>query len=659
MPRYSESTLSAIKNAVDIVSLAADYGLPLTRAGGKFKALCPFHDDQNPSLELNPERQSYKCWSCGAGGDVFDFVKEYERVEFPEALRMLADRAGVTLEASTSEAMAPRGPSKTELLAVNAWAEGLYQEELARSSSAREYFFGRGLTAESASRFRIGYAPGERGWLLSKAKRAGISSEILERAGLVSHPADAPGLSRERFRGRLIFPIHDPKGRAIGFGGRVLPEVERFLAASGKNVAKYLNSPETTLFQKRRVLYASDLARPAAREAGWVAVVEGYTDVIAAHQVGLGNVVGTLGTALGDDHVRALRGLADRVVLIFDGDAAGQNAADRSLEFFLGHEVDVRVLTLPDNLDPCDFLLKEGASAFRSLVDRAVDPLAFALARAGRRFDLDAIEGSRQAAEWVLNILGQVRSSQRVGLDVKVAKALDTLAQRLRLPVETLDRRLRQIRRDAQKSRRPKAPAEPSTQPHALEPVVDSTTPPPRVGDPLSTTRPVPDRPPAVVPLRATDLDPNDREIVQIVLNEPKLVGHLVNRVTPSSLGDGSLRAILQACYDLHGEGISPTFDRIALRLDDPGARALAAGLLLPIDPAPAPDYLDKPPLEIRLAGALAQRAGREHRERLREVRIARQEALEAEDHSAYQALNTEYLRLMTQRPDTKAKSAS
>ena len=260
-----------------------------------------------------------------------------------------------------------------------------------------------------------------------------------------------PGaLVRERFRGRLMFPIHDILGRTVGFGGRVLPEVERILAASGKNVAKYLNSPETPVFLKRRVLYASDLARTAAREAGWVAVVEGYTDVIAAHQVGLRNVVGTLGTALGDDHVVALGRLVDRVVLVCDGDDAGQSAADRALDLFLHHEVDVRVMTLPAKLDPCDFLLKEGADAFRALVEKAVDPLVFALRRAESLFDFQSPEGTRKAADWVLGILARVPASNKLGLDVKAAKVLDTLASRLRVPVETLDlQQVRQLQKTA------------------------------------------------------------------------------------------------------------------------------------------------------------------------------------------------------------------
>ena len=361
MARHSETTLSAIKNAVDIVALVGEY-LTLRRVGTRYKALCPFHDDKNPSFECNPERQSYKCWSCGARGDIFDFVMNRERVDFTEALRMLAQRAGVTLERSTATAVLAPGPSKTDLFEVNAWAEEVFGNALAGSIEVIDYLEKRGLTQESAARFRLGHAPAERGWFLAQAKRKRFTMELLEEAGLVTQSPESPGIWRERFRGRLIFPIHDEQGRTLGFGGRILPEIERVMAAQGKHIAKYLNSPETALFHKRTILYGADLARNAVRQTGWVAVVEGYTDVIAAHQVGLSTVVGTLGTAIGEEHIRSLLRLADKakVVLVFDGDEAGQSAADRALDFFLASELDLRVLSLPVNLDPCDFILKEG-----------------------------------------------------------------------------------------------------------------------------------------------------------------------------------------------------------------------------------------------------------------------------------------------------------
>jgi DNA primase len=654
VPRHSEATLAAIKHAVDIVALAGEYLPNLTRSGSKFKALCPFHDDHNPSLELNPDRQSYKCWSCGAGGDVFDFVKEIERVEFPEALRMLAERAGVALETPTAAPGGERGASKSELLAAHAWAEGAFAEALTQSKAAAAYVESRGLNAESVARFHLGYAPGERGWLVSKGRRAGFPSDVLERAGLVSRPADNPGVLRERFRGRLMFPIHDTRGRTIGFGGRVLPEVEQLLAASGKRVAKYLNSPETPLFQKRRVLYAGDLARNAAREAGWVAVVEGYTDVIAAHQVGLSNVVGTLGTALGDDHVVALRRLADTVVLVFDGDDAGQNAADRALELFLGHEVDMRVFALPGNLDPCDFLLKEGADAFHELVHKAVDPLKFALDRAASRFGR-GIEGSRQAAEWILGIVARAPKINSIGLETKFGKALDTLAKNFGIPLLSLQTRFKQILRDS-RGRAPRVwqagasdlPSNPASNTNAKTAGVGELSAAATAGTG------------GMIQLHPSALDRTDRELIQIVRNEPAAVGLVISRVAVGSLREAPLRTILQACYDLSGEGQPATFERVVLRLADPGVRALAACLLSPIDAGPRNELMSpEGAWELRLEGVLARLAERDRMERIRDLKATMDETSKTDDPDTYRALQTEYLRLSNQRPDTKKKTAS
>jgi len=634
VPRHSETTKSAIKNAIDIVALVGEY-LPLRRAGSKYKALCPWHDDHNPSLEVNPERQSFKCWSCGVGGDVIDFVKNYEHVDFPEALRMLADRAGIALESPPSSASPPRGPSKTELFEVNAWAEGVFARALEDSVEVLGYVEHRGLTRQSVERFRLGYAPADRGWLLAEARRRRFSMEMLEQAGLTGHSPDSPGLVRERFRGRLIFPIHDDRGRTIGFGGRILPELEKKLAEEGKHVAKYLNSPETSLFHKRSILYAADLARAASREAGWVAVVEGYTDVIAAHQVGVCNVVGTLGTALGEDHVRALQRLADRVVLVFDGDLAGQSAADRALELFLGTELDLRVLSLPANLDPCEFLLKEGAGAFRGVAERAADPLAYLLTRAAARFDLDSGEGSRRAAEWVLGIMSHVPETHHLGLEVKQAKVLDTLSHRLHVPLDSLNRLRRQLRRPVSRPR----PAGGVV----AESVVRSS------GDaPAAVARSA-----APAPIRQSDLDRTDLEMIQIVLSEPAAITWLMPRLAVSALRDAPLRKLLQACYDLQNEDQSPSYENLMVRLDDPALRALATSLIAQSalstpDPGHFPENLRPAPWRERLENMLILLDKRERQARLRDLKRSLDETDQHADPDAHRAIQLEYQRLLT-----------
>ncbi len=633
MPRHSEATLATIKNTVDIVTLVGDY-LPLHRAGSKYKCLCPFHDDHNPSMEVNPDRQQFKCWPCGAGGDIFDFVQMIERVEFPEALRMLAERAGVSLDAPKG-ASSGAGVGRAEILAALMWAEEQFVEALEGSLESKNYLTSRGISESSAARFRLGYAPEGRDWLTTKAKRQGLSQEVLERAGLVVKQTEPPHSVHERFRGRLMFPIRDPRGRVLGFGGRVLPSVEKSMAERGMNVAKYLNSPETAVFQKRRLVYAADLARASAREAKWVAVVEGYTDVIAAHQVGLTNVVGTLGTALGDDHVVALRRMADRVVLVFDGDTAGQNATDKALELFLGHEVDVRVLALPGGLDPCDYLLDRGAEPFRELVHSASDPLEFAVRRAEARYDLNSLEGSRQAAEWVLSILGRVPVQNRAGLDVKLAKALDSLSHRLGVPVADLKRRLRQVRREV-------------AQPARVVPIEIATTETSALGstDPLDATATTA---PPVEFVHVGDLDPLERELVEIALADPTAVDAMSSRVPAWSLNHPALKAILQACYDLKREGITPSFDRVSLRLDENiAAKTLAAELVMPGDPGPLTS--DPAPWPLRLTGALKSLETRERKARLKDVFAAVLNHDGKSEPSDNRSLYAEAMRLKSQQ---------
>lgn len=632
MPRSSDATREAIRAAVDIVSLVGDY-LPLNRVGSKYKALCPFHDDHNPSLELNADRQSFKCWSCGAGGDIFDFVMDYERVEFPEALRMLAERAGVALVSAARDSSG--GPTKSDLLAVNAWAEEEFVRAFDRSDEARSYAASRALTPETLRKFRVGFAPDDREWLVERGRRTGHLPRLLEAAGLIGRGAEGTGAYRDRFRGRLIFPIHDLRGRPVAFGGRILPTAEAAMVEAGLGVAKYLNTPETALFQKRRQLFAADLARASVREAGWVAVVEGYTDVAAAHQAGVANVVGTLGTALGEEHVQGLRRLADRVVLVFDGDEAGQKAADRSLPIFLANELDVRVTALPKGLDPADFIHRHGADAFRERLEGAVDALDFAVDRALEGPDAGDLEGARRAAESVLAVLARVPvGTDRVHNQLKVQLAVDRLAGRLRLPPVELMAALRKMRRGA------RPPGN-----HVELRKNDAT---PTVGG-LTSERASAEAESAPA-IRPSDLDLLDRELIRIILNEPTAVETLITRVDPSSLRDAPLRAILRACYDLFSEGQPSSFDRVSERLDDPGVRALAAALLLPIVQGPLSERVQPASWRERLEQLVPMLVERDRTDRLRELTGALAESDPNLDPVGYRELWRERLRLAQNR---------
>ncbi len=358
-----------IRNATDLVDLVGGY-LELRRQGRNYVGTCPWHDDSRPSLQVNPERQSWKCWVCDIGGDVFSFVMKKEGIEFREALEMLAERAGIPLSTPSGKVTKGGVNDKNALFRVMAWAEQQYHQCLLTSDqarNARDYLTERGIHRESIERFHLGFAPDSWQWIMDRARSAQISEELLVAVGLTS-VSENSSRPYDRFRNRVIFSIRDTQGRPIGFGGRVLPGTKD----AG---AKYLNSPETRLFSKSEQLYALDQQREGISATGNAVVVEGYTDVIMAWQAGLHNVVAALGTALGERHIRLLRRFADRVTLVLDGDEAGQKRANEILELFVANAVDLRIATLPPRLDPCDFVQQHGAKAFEDLVAGAVDAL--------------------------------------------------------------------------------------------------------------------------------------------------------------------------------------------------------------------------------------------------------------------------------------------
>jgi len=396
-PRWSEAKIEEIQRANDIVEVVSSY-LPLKRGGKDFKACCPFHAEKTPSFYVSPAKQIFKCYGCGKGGSVYQFVMARENVTFPEAVRMLADRAGVVLEEERREDKNPNEPDRSRVFKTVAWAMQVFERILAdeeRGRPGREYIARRGFTDESVKTYRLGLAPDSWDAMLKAAGKRGVSEQLLLAAGLVVPRSEGGGFY-DRFRNRLIFPIFDSMNRPIAFGGRTL----------GDDPAKYLNSPETVVFNKSNNLYGLTLARDSMTASRRVIVMEGYTDCMMAHQAGVENVVATLGTSLTRNHVRLLKRYVDEVVLIYDGDAAGQNAADRAVQIFLEEELSVRIVTLPDDLDPCDFLLAGRKDEFAALVDAAPEALEFKWRLVRQQFaDADTIPGRRRAVETMLEAL--------------------------------------------------------------------------------------------------------------------------------------------------------------------------------------------------------------------------------------------------------------
>lgn len=367
MSLVPEQTVAAVREATDIVALIGEYVRDLKSSGKNFKARCPFHDEKTPSFMVSPERQTYKCFGCHEHGDAFAFVMKMDGLGFYEALKHLAQRAGITLDKIRDEALDHR----EHLFAVHRWAADFFREHLTSPEGrvAREYVASRGLSPESSQDFLLGYAPEAWDALIRAATAAGHAEETLLELGLVVRRDD--GRTYDRFRGRLMFPIFDAQSRVTGFGARTL---------TGDDV-KYVNTPETILFRKSQNLYGIQRALKGLRREKTLVLVEGYTDVIMAHQMGFDNVVAALGTAINEDHARLIRRWADRVVVTLDGDKPGQDSAARSLRVLLSGDLEVRLALLPEGQDPCDFLMARGAEPFRLALASSVDPVEFGYRR--------------------------------------------------------------------------------------------------------------------------------------------------------------------------------------------------------------------------------------------------------------------------------------
>ncbi len=439
---YTDDILDEVARANDIVGVIQGY-FPLKRAGKDYKALCPFHPEKTPSFTVSPAKQIFKCFGCGAGGSVFNFVMLKENLTFPEAVRVLAERAGVQLR-TDPEARKRAGRIQRLRKALD-WATRQFEAALRDPQTgrpAREYLAGRGIEKETIERFRIGFAPASWDRLLGLAQEAGASPEILEAAGLVTRRDDGSDYY-DRFRNRVIFPILDTLSRPVAFGGRTL----------GDDPAKYLNSPETALFRKAEHLYGLPQARQAIEGRRRAVVVEGYTDVVMAHQVGAANVVATLGTALTSDHVRTLKRYADEVVLVFDSDEAGERAADRAVELFLAEDVSVYVTNLPEGKDPFDVCRDEGAEGFASYVAGATEALEYKWALVRKEFGASASPAAkRRALRAMLESLAQAPVLAADERNVRTEMLLGRVGATLEVSQEALRRELARIRRRARRS---------------------------------------------------------------------------------------------------------------------------------------------------------------------------------------------------------------
>ena len=501
MPEIPRDTIERIKAATDIVEVASEH-VQLRQQGRNWLGLCPFHNENTPSFNVNPELQIYHCFGCGVGGDVYKFLQEIDKVSFLEAVTFLAGRAGIPLPRSGGAAADDERNDR--LFRANELAAKYFQYMLRRpeGAAALRYLHRRGVTDETAETFRLGYAPG--GWTsfldMATKPRRGFRAEELEQAGLALPGRSGRG-HYDRFRDRVVFPITNLSGRTIGFGARALRDDDE---------PKYLNSPETPIYHKSGVLYGMAGARESIRRRRTALVVEGYMDVIGLVQHGATHVVASSGTSLTPAHARLLGRYAERVVLLFDGDAAGGTAAERGVEVLLGTELDTRIATLPPGQDPDSFVRREGgAEALEELVASAPPALDVYLDRMAAAVDLTSVAGRARAVDRLVPLFSQCREEVRRDLMLRrVAQRFEVDEQALRRDVGAALSRPRRA-----------LPEEPEAQ--APRPRTAGGAPKPATGSEL------------------------ERQFVGLLLQHPELVGRSREHLASELFADADVRRLV------------------------------------------------------------------------------------------------------------------
>jgi DNA primase len=530
--------LEQIRAANDIVDVIGSY-LPLKRAGANFVALCPFHKEKSPSFNVNPQRQIFHCFGCHKGGDVFTFVREYENIAFVDAVRRLAERASIPLEFENTPAAQEARHIKDILWNIHEQITQRWQSALANDAGgqiARDYLAGRGVSEEAVNLFRLGYAPELWDDTVNWAKSKGHDLAVMEQAGLIIRK-EGSDRYYDRFRGRLIFPICDEQGRVIAFSGRVLSGDEK--------TAKYVNSPETPIFTKGKVFFGLDKSKRALLEADSAVVCEGQLDLIACFMAGVQNIVAPQGTALTPDHERILKRYVEEVVLCFDADNAGQNAAIRSLDPLLAAGLSIRVASIPDGKDPDGFIKAQGGTAFGEVLKKAEGFFDWYLKRLCATNDVQTDKG-RIA---VLREFGEALA--RTGNAVLV----DTYAQKaaLRLGVAT-----EAVRAEFRKSRAPQT----------REPVHDEAA------------DQSPGEPPSV----------QEKQLIRILVIAPEHVQFAAGRLDREWIVHPVVKRIVQRLTDSAISGVALTPTIFPEFHDDAAAQTLLSEVLAESHAVPQPE---------------------------------------------------------------------
>ncbi len=533
-----------VRSRCDIVSLIGEsVTLIPERGGAEYKCLCPFHDDHNPSMRVYPERQSFRCWSCNEGGDIFTWTMKRDNVPFPEALEILAHR--VHLEVPKRSAKEAQEASfRADVFDVLSWAEGVFHDYLMKSPDAqiaRDYLRGRGYTEQTLQQWRLGFSPDDWTWLSRQAGAKFSDAELVE--ARLSKERDGKSGCYDFFRGRVLFPIRDEQSRVVSFGGRLVPGV------GSPDGQKYLNTADSPVFHKSKILFGLPAARPTIGQEKSVLVVEGYADCVACHQHGVKNVVATLGTALTESHCARLKLFAPHVVLLYDSDEPGQNAAAKSVGMLLGQSVDLRVLTLPSGKDPDEYLKTHSADSLRELAKQAPEAWEFRLNWEIRKHGRDSINSRELILTEMLNLLASIPKFEG---SPRESIVLGRIASKLRLSEPEVRAQLQRVRSEQA--------------PQSFRPI----------------SRDKPAEPQRVITFYRRPLSKDDKldvELLEILLVRPELAVRTRTQIGEDDVLNPDLRELLQMIYDLVDHEELPTFERIMLQTEKNELKSLLVWL--------------------------------------------------------------------------------
>jgi DNA primase len=406
-----ENLIDQIQQKTDIVEVISKY-LPLAKAGRNYKGNCPFHNEKTPSFMVSPDKQIFHCFGCSAGGNVFSFLMKQENISFPEAVEMLADKAGVALPRNAGQSKEAASLAN-QLYRVNELATQFFQYHLTKNAQALDYLSKRGIGEDIIKDFKLGYSPD--GWdgLISFFKRKGVEAALLEKAGLAI--ANDRGGHYDRFRKRIMFPIVDLKDKTLGFGARVLDA----------SLPKYMNSPETPIYSKGRNLYGLNLSREYIKKEGHAIIVEGYLDFIIPFQSGAKNLIATLGTALTAEQVKLLKRFSNTVVMVYDPDEAGEAASLRNTDIFIAEDVNVYIAELPAGYDPDSFIQKFGLDEFHKLKKAARNIFDYKIEKLSARFNIKTPHGKAAIAAEMLPTISRISNAvMRASMMTKLSEKL-------------------------------------------------------------------------------------------------------------------------------------------------------------------------------------------------------------------------------------------